>query len=331
MPEAVLMSGEWLLKVNDRVLYDFNVDQPRPPHSAYVAGVGPSHAQVFLEQPLGAIGRSMLLGGSRNYAHWMLDVVPRLSFIAEADRAMSAGVGAASAPCPIIINRDRASFQDQTLELLGIGRERLVELDYPATYVLQDCLIPCTGSGIGTNPLTMQQDAMRWVRDALWKKLGLRPRRIDAPKDGRRLFVSRLAEGADRMRLMNHADIIERARRLGFEVVNPAGLSVADQVRIFAEASVVTGPHGAGFANMVFAPPGAALLELMGPRVNLDYGMNKFFARLCALCGHKYARVVGEQVDPHAMEERHVSTERYVVPADAFANGVAALSSSSRS
>ena len=95
-------------------------------------------------------------------------------------------------------------------------------------------------------------------------------------------------------------------------------MSVADQVKLFAEASVVTGPHGAGFANMVFAPAGATLVELMGPRVNLDYGSNKFFARLCTLCGHKYARVVGEQVDLDKMEERHVSTERYMVSPQSF-------------
>jgi hypothetical protein len=311
MPEATLLSGEWLVTVNDRVLFDLYVDQPRPPHSAYLSGVGPAFAQVFLEQPVGMIGRAFLLGGSRNYAHWVLDVLPRLAFLAEAHKAIGP-------TCPIITNSNLATFQEQSFELLSVSRDRLLGLDYPCTYQLNDCLIPCTGSGIGTNPLSMQQDAMRWVRDALWKRLNLRPRRVASPEDGRKLFISREHEGPDKMRLMNHAEVTQAARAQGFEIVNPAGMSVADQVKLFAEASVVTGPHGAGFANMVFAPAGATLIELMGPRVNLDYGSNKFFARLCTLCGHKYARVVGEQVDPDKMEERHVSTERYMVSPQSF-------------
>jgi len=33
-------------------------------------------------------------------------------------------------------------------------------------------------------------------------------------------------------------------------------------MQLFAEAAVVLGPHGAGFANLVFTPPGAKVLVL---------------------------------------------------------------------
>ena len=38
--------------------------------------------------------------------------------------------------------------------------------------------------------------------------------------------------------------------------------SCAPQVRLFSSAKAVVGPHGGGFANILFAPPGALVVEV---------------------------------------------------------------------
>jgi capsular polysaccharide biosynthesis protein len=48
----------------------------------------------------------------------------------------------------------------------------------------------------------------------------------------------------------------------GFERVDPGSLPVAEQIRAFAEAAVIVAPHGAALANLTFASPGAAVVEL---------------------------------------------------------------------
>ncbi len=40
---------------------------------------------------------------------------------------------------------------------------------------------------------------------------------------------------------------------------------MADQIRAFAAASVIVSPHGAALANLVFATPGATVIELFPP------------------------------------------------------------------
>lgn len=67
-------------------------------------------------------------------------------------------------------------------------------------------------------------------------------------------------------------------------------MSFADQVQLFGEAEIIVGPHGAGFANAVFAQPGATLIELFSPHY-----INGCFWALANACGHRYGFTVGIQ------------------------------------
>ena len=58
-------------------------------------------------------------------------------------------------------------------------------------------------------------------------------------------------------------------------------MTVAAQVRAFAEAECVVGPHGAGLTNLAFAPPGAAVVELFAG----DYVNECFWALACTVEG----------------------------------------------
>ncbi|MBI4553232.1 MAG: glycosyltransferase family 61 protein, partial [Candidatus Latescibacteria bacterium] len=54
-------------------------------------------------------------------------------------------------------------------------------------------------------------------------------------------------------------------RRFGFEKHVLRGLSVKEQAALFASATVVIAPHGAGLANLVFCSPGTKVIELFSP------------------------------------------------------------------
>ena len=45
----------------------------------------------------------------------------------------------------------------------------------------------------------------------------------------------------------------------------PARIPVAEQIRMFAEAESIVGPHGAALTNLLFASPGASVIELFAP------------------------------------------------------------------
>jgi capsular polysaccharide biosynthesis protein len=61
---------------------------------------------------------------------------------------------------------------------------------------------------------------------------------------------------------VNEAEVLELLTERGFTVVDPGALSVAEQIRACAGASIIVGAHGAGLTNLMFAAPGAAVVEL---------------------------------------------------------------------
>jgi capsular polysaccharide biosynthesis protein len=75
----------------------------------------------------------------------------------------------------------------------------------------------------------------------------------------------------------------------GFQIVTLSGMSVAAQAALFGSARVVDGPHGAGFANLLFCNPGAAVLEFFSPLY-----VNFCYWTLARGAGLSYFYVLGE-------------------------------------
>ena len=77
----------------------------------------------------------------------------------------------------------------------------------------------------------------------------------------RRIYVTRGASTNNRS-VRNESAVLDTLGERGFENVDPGSMSVVDQIRTFAEAAVIVAPHGAALVNLVFASPGARVIEL---------------------------------------------------------------------
>jgi capsular polysaccharide biosynthesis protein len=86
----------------------------------------------------------------------------------------------------------------------------------------------------------------------------------DAPSPGRRLFASRGA--SERRRPVNRAQIEAAFAAAGFEIIDPGELSYRDQARLFHEADVVVGEHGANLSNCGFCRPRTLVVEMFNPQ-----------------------------------------------------------------
>ena len=122
-----------------------------------------------------------------------------------------------------------------------------------------------------------------WALDFL--KRSLQP----APATGtpRKLYISR-ADARGR-KILNEAEVAAALARQGFETVTLGRLDATRQIELFQSATHVVGVHGAGLANLLFAPPGAKALEILPPLVATpDYWL------LCAAAGHHYRALIAE-------------------------------------
>jgi capsular polysaccharide biosynthesis protein len=217
-------------------------------------------------------GTSFLLGvpAGHNYYHWLFEALPRLCFLAQTREA----VGQID---HFLIGETLHPFHDQTLTLLGIPPQKRIRCSKSRVFECETLLVP---------PMPNRQPD----RIAAWTCGYLRDRFLDgntAAPGNRLVYLSR--RNARKRRLENEREIEALLSARGFEIVLPESLSFLEQVNLFSAAGIIVGPHGAGFANVVFANAGTRILELFHPDHCID-----LYEGLCSHQGCPYQGLVGE-------------------------------------
>lgn len=77
----------------------------------------------------------------------------------------------------------------------------------------------------------------------------------------RRVYLRR--GGAKIRNLENAAALDALAASHGFETLEPSARNLTDQARLAGEAAQILAVHGAALANLIFAPPGARVVEIL--------------------------------------------------------------------
>jgi capsular polysaccharide biosynthesis protein len=278
--DAVVLAGEWFVTANGKVFCDAFVQTPSPPFSAYIVAWDVSGITLLCEAPVRLPSQEFfLLGGCANYTHWLLDFLPRIALYRP-----SYG--------PMLVNGSLLPSQIEALACLGVGPASLHALDYPRAYLASKLYYPSTGSAFYQKPMTFQPAIIDWLRDRF-----LKPRA--GSQGGRKLYISRTGHSqVHERRLLNEAEIAEIASEQGFEIIRAEELSFESQVMLFSQASVITGPHGSGFVNMVFAPREAKIIDLIGPRYDrVRPAYLHPYAKIAAVLGQNFVRVVGRSDD----------------------------------
>lgn len=183
-----------------------------------------------------------VLGTTRanNYYHWWIDSLSRIWLVEHVLGHMGLTW--------LLPPRD-PGFHHQTLALVGAqGRARTMG----ATPTRFTSVIFTPGLSYGAaqalSPLVTQFAGYLQGR--------IRP--ISPPV--RRLYLSR--GDARFRRVTNEGAVVRALADLGFQSVTLSSLTAREQAELFAGAEIVIGAHGAGLTNMLFAPPGTALIEL---------------------------------------------------------------------
>lgn len=196
-----------------------------------------------------------------NIYHWLAAMLPLALVLHE------------QTELPLYVPRGGPRFTTESLELLGLA-DRCVELD-EGIYRCESLTV-ATIPGHGIDRPSPQHVGR--VRRALLE-------RLDFDRGTRRrLYVSR-GDAGDR-RVLNENEVVGALAELGFERVILGELPLPAQLRLFAEAEVVIGAHGAGLANAIVAPECTWVIELVGDKV-----VNPMYAALASIIGARYGYV----------------------------------------
>jgi capsular polysaccharide biosynthesis protein len=253
-----------VLTPDGRVLEEFS----------FAHGAPPSQWPVFSrlrfppkqEKPGAMLSLLSSVSSKPNYFHWWTDILPRLA-VAEAAEIRY---------YQVIVPKAMEDWQRESLERLGVpaARQEPFGDDH---WQVESLLLP---SLLGYSGMTRP-----WAADWLRRRIGL----PNPAARRRRIYLQRPETGF--RHVANESELLPVLEKYKFEVHQTQEMSLAEQMKLFSGAECVVSIHGAGLANLLFAPPGARVLEFMSP---LARYANSCYYSLCAAVGHTYGYILGE-------------------------------------
>jgi hypothetical protein len=214
---------------------------------------------------------------SANFYHWLIDALPRLRLVEQAD------LGDHLYYVPL-----SSSFHRQALELLGIGLDKCVPATRYQHVLAPKVYVPSQPPGFPS------PDICEFLRSRL-----LQPAlRNSTTKGLKRLYISR--KGARWREIVNEDEVVALLEKAGFTSIQLERYSVADQIRLFHEAEFIAGPHGAGLVHLAFCNEGTRVLEISTP-----VRPWRMFHEIAHLTNLRYLNLVANQSGPTA----HFGTE----------------------
>lgn len=265
-----------------------------------VVAVGPQAVLLRRHKPETVFAAGIFCGGtySRNYYHFLIEVLPRVLLAADL----------APKGTPILADDGMPAQHYQALRLLlphnpvrRLARMRSYRVGrlYAATMpnIVQDAFL--AGK--------VAADAVRYHPQALRRLASLGTALAD-PQGRDRLLLWR--ESGVR-RLLNGQDLLSALQERDFEVPNCAHLSFADQVRLVARAEAIVGQSGAHLANMLFARAGTRVFPLYSNAPGTNYNI---WSGLGAVLGQAVTNVVGWHIVGTAGPGRPEAHDDFTLP-----------------
>jgi hypothetical protein len=191
---------------------------------------------------------------NHNHYHRLIDLFPRLSLF--------------SPSLPLITN-----CTDVTL----LAKHPAHLLTNSSHYVVESLVIP-----------VFEQDSYAGF---LPEYLSYTRQSLLPTKQAKHRFIYISREDAQFRKICNESEIRLYLQKKGFVCVTLTGKSILHQADFFSGAQIIIGMHGAGMTNMLFAPKGCRIIEIL-PQA---YVADCYYQLACAL-EHQYYALVAKDI-----------------------------------
>lgn len=122
---------------------------------------------------------------------------------------------------------------------------------------------------------------------------------------GKYTYISR--SKASVRRITNESQYLDKLKSMNVSVYWMEDLSFVDQIKLFAESEIVTGPHGAAYSFATFCKPGSILYEIY--RADNIKGHYPTLANQCNL---RYFRYTGIEHYDEATQDMTIDCQTYL-------------------
>jgi capsular polysaccharide biosynthesis protein len=184
-------------------------------------------------------------------------------------------------------------FYLKSLKALGIGNERVVEFDGAESWTFENFW----WQPPAVHPDDQAPGAMQWIGKQIVDSVPVV--QVEKPV---RIYISRTLPSA--RVIANEEELLPGLLEIGFQICRLEEVPFEEQVRLFRNAEIVVGPHGAGFTNLIFSRPGTRVIEFLAKGYE-----RRCYWTLCHELGHDYRFYLGRPKFPERKGEPDIEVE----------------------
>jgi hypothetical protein len=211
---------------------------------------------------------------SGNYFHWTLDALTRLYILELYQRKYPQKL-------KLLIDPKAPEWMKDSLLLLGYTPEDYLEWD--ATYAKANTVLLASSTLIHG---MRSPSALYWLKEKILQALHIKAPLLKTSSSY--IYISR--RNSKRRRIVNETELFRSLSKYNISVHVLEDLTFSEQVKLFAQASLIIGPHGAGFSNALYSN-NATLVEFFEPSY-----VNPCYYRMCQGLNLRYHYLLGKSL-----------------------------------
>jgi capsular polysaccharide biosynthesis protein len=178
------------------------------------------------------------------------------------------------------------------LHLLGVRDEEVIILNYSQVYLFDEL---CVFRKAYTDFIIWEEARSSYRRIADIARVRTTAR------DHKKIFVSRRINGQQTgsRNLAEEPQLVEGFSAKGFTIIEPANMTVTEQISAFSRAEIIAGLGGSGMFNTVFCKPGTQIIDIESGTLFINAHANLFSS-----VGLDYSIIIGRE-DPTDTRKYH--------------------------
>jgi len=221
----------------------------------------------FIQKKIKGNILSLVQGASAigNYGHWILDTIPKLIITKKFKDLNSFDA--------ILMPNIKKKFQTDSLEYFNISKNKILDGSEITRLYADKITIPShpyweLNKHQFETVAKVDQDILKSIRKIFLQNSSLNK------KKNENIFIDRSDSIFNHNKLVNNLEIIDYLKKKEFLIIKLSELSFNEQIKIFNEAKIIIGSHGAGLTNLIFCEPSTKVIEIGNPNFDCDVFRN---------------------------------------------------------
>ena len=216
-----------------------------------------------------------------NYAHWFLDILPRLKICETLYSIENIDY--------FLLPEIKNNFQFDSLKILNIPLNKVVNCK-KFRHVEADELIITSHPWYSKGKINDEMHKIpKWI--ILWLRESFLPK-AEFTFSHDKIFIDRSDSLFNHCKIINFDEVWNFLKLNGFKKYKLSEINLENQIGLFNSAKIIVGAHGAGLSNLIFSKPKSKVIELKP--IN---HINKLFSRISEINNLEHHTVNSKKFD----------------------------------